>query len=335
MNPDTWERLFGWHKALDHPVTCGITILLVAIFAIAAMLIVLLRILGKSSDELHRELVSRYVSWLVLVPMIVVPILAGAAWTMLAVALLSLACYREFASTTPLKNETHINVVVVFGIVALTFAVFDHWYGFYVALFPLTISMIAAVAILPDRPQGYIQRVALGTFGFATFGAALSHLGYMANDNNYRPILLLIFLTVELNDIFAFVCGKTFGRRKLAPNTSPGKTIGGSLGALVLTTALFATLGHFVFQGTQVDSIGLLVVLGALVSILGQLGDLMLSSVKRDLGIKDMGRSIPGHGGLLDRFDSLLLVAPAVFHFVGYFVGFGVGLGDEVRIFSG
>ena len=69
-------------------------------------------------------------------------------------------------------------------------------------------------------------------------------------------------------------------------------------------------------------------------SILGQLGDLMLSSVKRDLGIKDMGHSIPGHGGLLDRFDSLLLVAPAVFHFVGYFVGFGIGIGDEVRIFS-
>ena len=333
MNPDTWSRLFGWQNAFDHAVTRGIFVLLVGLLIVAAMLIMLLRLLGKSSDTLHRELVSRYLSWLVLVPMIVVPILAGAAWTIAAVALLSLACYREFAGTTPLRDETHINLVVVVGILALTFAAFDHWYGLYVALFPLTVCAIAAVAIFPDRPQGYIQRVALGTFGYAMFGAALSHLGYMANDVNYRPMLLLIFLTVEMNDIFAFICGKIFGHRKLAPNTSPGKTLGGSLGALVLTTALFATLGHYVFQDTKIDSVGSLIVLGALVSVLGQLGDLMLSSVKRDLGVKDMGHSIPGHGGLLDRFDSLLLVAPAVFHFVHYFVG--VGTVGEVNIFSG
>jgi phosphatidate cytidylyltransferase len=330
MNDATWSRLFDWSQAFAHPVTQWIVLLLVVLLAISAGLIFVLRAVGKTSDALHRELVHRYLSWLVLVPMIVVPILAGAAWTILAVGILSVACYREFAATTPLKDEKLINAIVFVSIVALTLAVADHWYGFYMALFPLTVCMIAAVAIFPDRPAGYVQRVALGTFGYAMFGAALSHLGYMANDANYRPILLLIFLAVELNDIFAFICGKTFGHRKLAPNTSPGKTLGGSLGALVLTTALFATIAHFVFAGTAIDHPLRLIALGAIVSILGQLGDLMLSSVKRDLGIKDMGQTIPGHGGLLDRFDSLILVAPAVFHFVGYYVGFG--LDQQTRI---
>jgi phosphatidate cytidylyltransferase len=99
-----------------------------------------------------------------------------------------------------------------------------------------------------------------------------------------------------------------------------------------LTTVLVAGIGHFVFQGTDLDTPTLLVTLGVIVSGLGQLGDLMLSSVKRDLGIKDMGDTIPGHGGILDRFDSLILVAPAIFHFVHYFVG--VGLEEPARIIT-
>jgi phosphatidate cytidylyltransferase len=94
-----------------------------------------------------------------------------------------------------------------------------------------------------------------------------------------------------------------------------------------------ALLGHSVFKGTRLDEPGWLVLLGAIVSISGQLGDLALSSLKRDLGIKDMGSIIPGHGGFLDRANSLLFAAPAVFHFVGYFVGFG--LDQPKRILTG
>jgi phosphatidate cytidylyltransferase len=169
-------------------------------------------------------------------------------------------------------------------------------------------------------------------FGFALFGSAFGHLAYFANDENYRPILLLLLLAVELNDGFAVICGKSFGRRKLAPHTSPNKTLGGSLGALVLTTLLVDLLGRFVFADTMA-AWPALIGLGLLISIVGQLGDLTLSSIKRDLGIKDISNLIPGHGGLLDRCNSLLFVAPAAFHYIGYFNG--IGLDQPTRILTG
>ena len=129
-----------------------------------------------------------------------------------------------------------------------------------------------------------------------------------------------------LNDVFAFTAGKLLGGRKLLPATSPNKTLSGAAGAMLGTAPLVALIAWPIFAGTPLDRWYLLLGLGAIVSFAGQCGDLMLSSIKRDLGIKDMGMAIPGHGGLLDRFNSLLLVAPATFHYVGYYVGFGAGL---------
>ena len=200
----------------------------------------------------------------------------------------------------------------------------------FVAVTPLTVGAIAMVAILRDQPRGYIQRVALGAFGLILCGTCPGHLGYLANDRGYRPILMLIFLSVELNDVFAFVVGKTIGRRKLIPNTSPKKTIAGAVGALVLTSALVYAVGYFAFAGTVLANPIHLLVIGALTSITGQFGDLVFSSIKRDLGIKDMAATIPGHGGLLDRFDSIILAGPVLFHYINYFVGVGTDRGPNV-----
>jgi len=232
-----------------------------------------------------------------------------------------------------LFRERTISFIVVIGILLVTFAELDNWYRLFVALFSLTVALIAIGGLIPDQPKGYIQRVGLGVLGFALFGSALGNLGYMANDWNYRPMLLLVIFAVELNDIFAYICGHLFGRRKFVPNTSPNKTVGGALGALILTTPLVGVIAHFIWTDTTLDNPICLIGLGIIVSVVGQFGDLMLSSIKRDLGIKDTAKLIPGHGGLLDRFDSLILVAPAVFHYVNYFVG--IAESQPQRIFSG
>jgi phosphatidate cytidylyltransferase len=333
MDAPTAQRLFGFQHAFDHPVTLGITIAIVSVLAFAFLVIYLLHGTGRTSEKLHDELVKRVRSWAVMTPLLVLPVLLGAAWTIAGVALLSMLCYREYARATGLFRHRAISAVVVLGMACLTFAIADHWYAFFAAIPSLTVVLIAMIAILADEPRGYIQRVGLGAIGFLLFGLCLGHLGYMANDADYRPIVLLILVAVELNDVFAYISGKTLGRRKLTPNTSPNKTVGGALGALVLTTTLVAGLGYFVFAGTRVGHPVALLGLGLIVSIAGQFGDLMLSSIKRDIGIKDMGATIPGHGGLLDRFDSLILVAPAVFHYVGYLRGYG--LDQTTRIMTG
>jgi phosphatidate cytidylyltransferase len=324
MNPQTLERLFGWRRAFDHPVTVAIVIALGGILILSFVVIAVLRASPRFTSRLKTELLDRYRAWLYIVPLVVIPILLGAAWTIAGVALLGLLCFGEFARSTGLFRDRLTTAVAVIGILLLNFAVFDHWYHFFVALFPLVMGLIAATAILRDEPKGYLQRVALGVFGFALFGGALAHLGYMANDGNYRPVLLLVIAATQLNDVFAFAVGKSLGRTKLAPNTSPNKTVEGSVGAIVLTAPLVAVVGHFIFRGTPVDTPARLALLGIIISVVGQLGDLMVSSIKRDLGIKDMGAAIPGHGGILDRCNSLLLVAPGVFHYLGYYVGFGL-----------
>lgn len=246
MNPITRERLFGFQHAFDSPVTLWITIAVIATLLIAAIITWLLHAAGRTSDKLHDELVKRVVSWAVMTPLLLGPVLLGAAWTILAVSILSILCYREFARATGFFRHRSLSIVVVLGITATTFAIADHWYGLFVAIPPLTMVLLAIVAILRDEPHGYTQRVSLGVISFLLFGHCLGHLGYMANDADFRPIVMLIILTVELNDVFAYITGKTFGRRKITPQTSPNKTLGGALGALVLTTTLVSTVGHFV-----------------------------------------------------------------------------------------
>jgi len=309
-----------WHvagiaEAFASPVTRALVAATLAAVLCALLVIGGLSLARATTPALRRELWLRLGSWMVLLPLMIVPVLAGKTWLIAAV------------------SEHSIQFVVMLGLLLVNFAALDHWYGFFAALPPLTVCVLAVATIPRDRPGGYIQRTALGIFGFMLFGVGLAHLGYMGNDRAYRPLVLLLLLAVALNDVLAFTTGKLLGGPKLLPATSPGKTVSGACGALLGTTLLVAVIAHFIFTGSVLDRPLLLVLLGVLVSAAAQAGDLMLSSIKRDLGIKDMGTALPGHGGVLDRFNSLLLVAPAVFHYVGYFVGFG--LDQPTRIITG
>ena len=304
-----------------HPVAFWIATGIAGALALTPLIFLALQAAGKVSPELRGDLWTRYKSWLVLAPLMVVPLLLGRIPAILGVAALGTLCYREFARVIGLFRHRAVSGTVALGGALITYAIAVQWYGFFNALTSLVVCAIVIVALFADDPRGYIQRVALGIFCFLLFGVCLGHFSYLANDKLGAPIQLAILLCVELNDIFAYCTGKAFGRRKLSPHTSPKKTVGGAFGALVLTTALFAALAHFTFAGGSLDRPIHLIALGVMLSLTGQCGDLVMSSIKRDLGIKDMAATIPGHGGLLDRFDSLLFVGPALFHYIRYFGG--------------
>jgi phosphatidate cytidylyltransferase len=334
MNSTALQHLFGWRNAIDHPVTACATISILAALALAPVVISTLARFSVVSPKLREELWLRWKSWLWLTAVMLGPILLGAGWFMVAVAALSWFCFQEFARATGLFREFPIIAVVALGIFALLMANVDHYDRMYFSLAALTSGVIAVVTLPENRPQGYLQRVALGILGFLLFGYSIGYLGLMANDARYRPLLILVLLSVELNDIFAYCVGKIFGSRKLLSNISPGKTVAGSLGAVVLTTALVMGMGKSIFVGTTMANDFSLLKLGLLVSLLGQLGDLILSAIKRDIGVKDLGVCIAGHGGWLDRFDSLVLVPPAVYHFLSYELG-PLGQNQPMRILTG
>jgi phosphatidate cytidylyltransferase len=331
MSEITRERLFGFGHAFDHPATGILLAGVGGILILAAPILILAARRGDAAGG--KDLWRRYLVWLVIVPVFMVPILAGAFWTMLLILLLSLLCYREYARATGLFREKLISLLVILSILAVHFTVLDNWHFLFVALFPFSIGAIASLSLFQDRPKGYIQRVALGVFAFALFGSCLGHLGFLANDAEYRPWVLFLLVAIELNTLAAFATGRLLGGRKLCPQTSPTKTVAGAVGGLVVTTTFALFIGPLVFQGTRLDHLARLGALGVLLSVVAQFGDLMLSSIKRDLGLKDMDVLIPGHGGLLDRFDNLVLVSPVMFHYVNYFIG--VGIGQPVCIFSG
>lgn len=330
----TRSRLFGAGQAFSHPVTVAILVVILAGMVVSGAAIVVASRTGRIAPETARELRLRWTSWCWLTAAMVLPILLGAAWTILAVCVLSLLCYREFARATGVFRQRTISIVVVLGILAITFANLDHYERLFLACGPLGTALIVVGTIQADEPKGFIQRVALGVLGFLLFGFSLGYLGLMAGDADYRPLLLLVLLSVELNDVFAWCCGKLIGGPKLLPSTSPNKTVAGAMGALVLTTLLVCILGGALFRGTAAGGLPQLVALGVLISGLAQLGDLTLSSIKRDIGVKDLSHTIPGHGGLLDRFDSLVLVPPAVYHYLSLYLG-PLGADQPARIFTG
>jgi phosphatidate cytidylyltransferase len=131
---------------------------------------------------------------------------------------------------------------------------------------------------------------------------------------NGRTLLLFLVFVVEMSDVLQFVWGKTLGRHKILPTVSPNKTWEGFLGGII-TTSLAALLIRFLTPFTPLETVGV----ALLLTVAGFFGGAVMSAVKRDFGVKDFGGLIPGHGGMLDRVDSLCYAAPVFFHYLRYF----------------
>jgi len=266
-----------------------------------------------------------YRSWLVMAPLVLGCVFGGRVVVVIFVCVVAGLGFKEFARATGLYNDWLMTGAVYLGIVAVGITSLvsqpqgaepgHGWYGLFMALPVYAVALILLIPILRNRVNGQLQSVSLAIVGFIYIGWMFGHLAFLADARNAYGYLLYILFATEINDIAAFTCGKLFGRRKFRSNISPKKTWGGALGALTVSMMLPWLLR---FSFPQFGTFQL-VLTGLIVGIGGQLGDLAISVIKRDIGIKDMGAGIPGHGGILDRIDSLIYVAPLFFHMAGYF----------------
>ena len=151
----------------------------------------------------------------------------------------------------------------------------------------------------------------LGMYVILAF-TSLILLRYMDGIGKY--VYLLPFVGAWVSDSFAYICGRLFGRHKLIPEVSPKKTVEGMIGGIVFSMLSFVLYGFIVSKiyGIVPNYLVMLIV-GAIVSLVSQLGDLIASIIKRQYNIKDYGKLLPGHGGIMDRFDSMLAVSPFLF----------------------
>lgn len=270
---------------------------------------------------------ATYKSWLIMAPLTLGFIFAGRVTVIVFFCVLAGSGFKEFARATGLYRDWWLTGAVYLGIIAVGIASIvrqpqgqepgNGWYGLFIVLPVYAVALIILVPILRNQVQGQLQFLSLAIVGFVYIGWMFGHLAFLANSSNAYGYLLYVVFATELNDIAAFTFGKLFGRHQLRSNISPKKTWEGALGALGVSLAL-PWLLRFSFPFFGVTQ---LVLAGLIVGVGGQLGDLGVSVIKRDIGVKDMGVGIPGHGGILDRIDSLVYVAPLFFHMTNYFYG--------------
>ena len=265
---------------------------------------------------------SRTNSWWVMVGILTVAMLAGKGVTVVLYAGLSAVALYEFLV---LETDRRINRVVIAAafIVAIPvqyWLVWAEWYGLFAIFVPVYVFLLVAIlTVLSSKPEGFLARVAELQWGLMLAVYALSHVPALLFLNipgfEGRSILLLTFLVlvVQASDVSQYLWGKAFGRHKLAPAISPGKTVEGLVGG-VATACVVGVFFDWLTPFTHLQA----ALMSLLIAGLGFFGGLVLSAIKRDRGVKDWGKIIPGHGGILDRIDSLLFAAPIFFHFLRY-----------------
>ena len=272
----------------------------------------------------YANLQQRVWSWWVMVALLAGALLAG--WLAMTVlfALVSFLALKEFLSLAPMSREDRPLILVAYLTIPINYAFVLTWdYGMYLVFVP--VYVFAAVPFLMaciGQTRGYLSRSSVFHFGLVTCVYALGYIPLLmrvhrsdAPQAGAAGLVFMLLFATEANDVLQYVCGKLLGRRKIMPKVSPNKTWEGFLGGWILTAGLIVLAAPHL---TPLRGIGLWMV-AILLPLAGFAGDVTMSAVKRDIGVKDTSHFIPGHGGVLDRLDSLIFTAPLYFHLTAFF----------------
>lgn len=277
----------------------------------------------RLSEKMRHELWLRTRSWWVMTALMLIALALPSNWTITAVLLLSFVSLKEFYTLVHLRIADRRAILLSYlGVITQYVWVWMRWYDMFLIFIPVYMFMIIPFRlVVAGETQRFMTSAGKLHWGLMAFGYGLSYLAYtlvMEMDTPFaagdRGLLFYLIFLAQFNDVLQFMFGKAFGRHKMTPHVSPNKTWEGFLGGLICTSGL-AVLLRFL---TPMDVHHALIA-GMLIAITGPIGGMVISAIKRDVGVKDSGSLIPGHGGILDRVDSLCFSAPIFFHFVGYF----------------
>jgi phosphatidate cytidylyltransferase len=304
--------------------------LLILLAGIAALLLIAsfigtllqLRFSPQGGNAAVENLNARIQAWWVMTLCLGIALLGGTAGVVILFALCSFAALREFITLTDTRRADHWALATAFFVVLPVQygLVWAEWYGLYSIFIPvyafLLLPIVAALRADTDR---FLMRIAEAQWALMLCVFCVSHVAalLLLDIPGYegRNVLLIAFLVlvVQLSDVLQYVWGKLLGRHRIAPNLSPSKTWEGFIGGALSATLIGAALWWITpFNPLQAAYLSFVIVL------MGFFGGLVLSAVKRDRGVKDWGHLIAGHGGFIDRLDSVIFSAPVFFHLVRY-----------------
>jgi phosphatidate cytidylyltransferase len=278
---------------------------------------------SESSRATIENLNARIRAWWLMSALVGLALWIGLWGAVVLFGLLSFLALREFLTLTPTRRGDHATLVYSFFVVApVQYAlVAMDWYGLFSIFIPVYAFLFVPTRIaLAGDPKRFLERTAVIQWGQMICVYCVSHApalllleipGYEG-----RSILLILYMVfvVQLSDVLQYVWGKTLGRHKIAPTVSPNKTVEGFVGGVLSATAIGTAL-WWMTPFTPLQAAGMSLAM----TLCGFFGGLTMSAIKRDRGVKDFGSLIEGHGGVLDRIDSICFAAPIFFHLTRYF----------------
>ena len=294
------------------------------VLILASLVVATLRRARPGAD--FGELSSRIRSWWVMVTVFTLALVLDRTVSLFFFAFLSFLALKEYLSLIPTRRADRR--VLFWAYLAIPFQflwIGYEWYGMFIIWVPVYVFLFLPMRmVLIGETVGFLRAAGTVHWGMMIAVFTVGHVAFLlvlppeVNPNGAGPALVLfLVLLTEANDVAQFLWGKALGRHKALPTVSPGKTIEGLLGGVATTVLLAWLLAPWL---TPLDLRGSLVA-GVIVGLGGFIGDVVISSVKRDIGVKDSGAMLPGHGGILDRLDSLTYTAPLFFHFLYYLHG--------------
>ena len=265
---------------------------------------------------------ARIKAWWVMVLVIGLAFVFGRPGVILLFAFISFFALREFLTLTYTRSADYMALAAAFFVVLpLQYAfVYIGWYGLYAIFLPVYVFLLLPILeVLGGDTQRFLERTSKIQWGLLVCVYCISHVPALLTLDipgyEGRNLLLIAFLVivVQSSDVLQYVWGKLFGKHKIAPEVSPSKTVEGLVGGIVSATVLGAALWWITpFNVWQAALMSLAI------CVMGFFGGLVMSAIKRDRGVKDWGHMIEGHGGMLDRLDSVVFAAPIFFHLTRY-----------------
>ncbi|MCL4113134.1 UNVERIFIED_CONTAM: hypothetical protein GTU68_061598 [Idotea baltica] len=248
----------------------------------------------------------------------------GRTWSIVFFAFVSYLAFKEYLSLIPTRRSDRRVLFWAYLAIPLQYYwIHTQWYGMFIVFIPVYMFLILPVRMITiGATDGFLRAIGTLHWGLMTAVFSLSHAAYLLiltpKSAPCGPgLLLFLVILTQFNDVAQFCWGKSIGRHKVIPKVSPGKTVEGLVGGVATTVIFAAFLGPYLgLLDLKISLLG-----GLLIGVTGFFGDVTMSCLKRDLGVKDSGSMLPGHGGILDRVDSLTFTAPLFFHFVWYFYG--------------